>query len=65
LGDAVALGVGQALDHAVQAQAAELIGQGAGSEALRIATAEVGQMAAEIGSAKAGWKPAEQDHGMP
>ena len=36
-----------------------------GSEALRIATAEVGQMAAEIGSAKAGWKQAEQDHGMP
>src|SRR6516165_7637047 len=64
-GDAVALGVGQALDHAVQAQAAELIGHGAGSEALRIATAEGGEMAAEIGSAKAGWKQAEQDHGMP
>ena len=29
-GDAVALGVGQALDYAVQAQAAELIGHGAG-----------------------------------
>jgi hypothetical protein len=44
-----------ALDHAVEAQAAQLVGHGAGTEALSRATAEFGQMGAQVGSAKAVW----------
>jgi hypothetical protein len=48
-----------------QAAIVVVAADGAGSAALRIATAEVGEMAAEIGSSKAGWNQAEEDHGMP
>src|SRR5713101_1715799 len=56
LGDLVALGVWQAFDHAVEAQAAELIGHGTLPEGFGMATAEVGQMVTQVGSAKALWQ---------
>lgn len=65
LGDAVALGVRQAFDHAVEAQASELVGHGAGPEGFGIAAAEVGQMVTQIGPAKALWQQPEEDQGMP
>ena len=65
IGDVVALGVWQAFDHAVEAQAAELIGHGAWPESFGMAAGEVGQMVAQIGSAKALWQLAEQNEGLP
>src|SRR5882672_2139500 len=53
VGDVVALGVSQAFDHAVEAQAAELIGHGTLPEGFAMAAAEVGQMVTQVGSAKA------------
>ena len=65
LGDAVGVGIRQAFDHAVQAQAAELVGDGARPEGLRIAAAEFGKIGAQAGAAKAGWQQAEEDQGVP
>ena len=65
IGDVVVVGVWQALDHAVEVQAAQLIGPSARTEGFRRATAEFGEMAAQVGSAKAVWKTAEEDQGMP
>ena len=56
IGDVVALGVWQAFDHAVEAQAAELIGHGTLPESFGMAAAEVGQMVTQVGSAKALWQ---------
>jgi hypothetical protein len=49
----------------MEAQAAQLVGHGAGTEALSRATAEFGQMGAQVGPAKALWQQAEEDQGMP
>ena len=65
IGDVVALGVWQAFDHAVEAQAAELIGHGTLPEGFGRAAAELGQMVTQVGSAKALWQEAEEDQGMP
>src|SRR5882724_2553165 len=59
VGDVVALGIWQTLDHTMKAQAAELIGHGTLAEGLGIAAAEVGQMVTQIGCAKALWQQAE------
>jgi len=59
IGDVVALGVWQAFDHAVEAQAAELIGHGTRPEGFGIAAAEFGQMITQIGRAKALWQQPE------
>ena len=55
IGDVVGLGVWQAFDHAVEAQAAELIGHGTRPEGSGWA-AEFGQMVTQVGSAKALWQ---------
>ena len=55
-GNMVALGVGPAFDHAVEAQAAELIGHGTLAERLGRAAAEFGQMVAQVGSVEALWQ---------
>jgi hypothetical protein len=52
IGDVVALGVWQAFDHAVETQAAELIGYGTLPEGFGMAAAEIGQMVTQVGSAK-------------
>ena len=65
IGDVVALGVWQAFDRAVEAQAAELIGHGTLPEGFGRAAAELGQMVTQVGSAKALWQEAEEDQGMP
>lgn len=65
IGDVVALGVWQTFDHAVEAQAAELIGHGTLPEGFGRAAAELGQMVTQVGSAKALWQEAEEDQGMP
>ena len=49
----------------MQAQAAELVGDGARPEGLRIAAAEFGKIGAQAGPAKAGWQQAEEDQGVP
>ena len=56
IGDVVVVGVWQALDHAVEVQAAQLIGPSARTEGFRRATAEFGEMAAQVGPAKAVWQ---------
>ena len=65
VGDVVALGVWQAFDDAVEAQAAELIGHGPRPEGFGMAAAEFGQMATQIGSAKARWQETEKHQSMP
>ena len=65
LGDMIELGVWQAFDQAMQAQAAELIGHCTWPEGFRIATAEFSKMVTQIGPAKALWQQAKQDQGMP
>ena len=64
-GDVVALGIWQTLDHAVEAQAAELIGHGPLAEGFGMTAAEFGEMVTQIGSAKAFWQQAEEDQGVP
>jgi hypothetical protein len=57
--DAVAVGVWQAFDHAVEPQAAELVGDRTLPECIGLAAAEVGQMVTQIGPAKALWQQTE------
>jgi hypothetical protein len=54
LGHAIGVGIRQAFDHAVQAKAAELVGDCAGPEGLRIGATEFGKIGAQVGPAKAG-----------
>ena len=65
IGDVVALGVWQAFDRAVEAQAAELIGHGTLPEGFGSAAAELGQMVRQVGSAKALWQQPEKDQSVP
>src|SRR5216683_5157064 len=64
LGDAIAEAVRQALDQAVQAQAAQLVGDGALGDRFRIAAGQGGELLAQIVRAKALCKLAEQDDCM-
>ena len=65
VGDVVSVAVWLAFDQAVEAQAAQLVGHGAGTEGLSRTAAEFGQMGAQVGSAKAVWQQAEEEHGVP
>jgi hypothetical protein len=53
------VGVWQAFDHAMEPQAAELIGDRTLPECIGLAAAEVGQMVTQIGPAKALWQQTE------
>ena len=64
-GDVVALGAWKALDHAVQAQAAELVGHGPLPEGFRMVAAEFGEIVTQIGSAKALCQEVEENQGVP
>src|SRR6266852_4031293 len=64
LGDAIAEAVRQALDQAVEAQASQLVGDGALGDRLRIAAGQSRKMLAQIARAEALCKLAEQDDGM-
>ena len=44
------------MDHAVEAQAAELIGHGPLPEGFGMAAAELGQMVTQVGTPKALWQ---------
>ncbi len=59
------MAVRQALDHAVEAQAAELIGDGASADGLGWAALEVGDVLAQVGAAEAVGEQAEQQQGVP
>src|ERR1019366_6408807 len=63
--DAIAEAVGQALDQAVQAQTAQLIGDGALRDRVGIAARQSSKMLAQIGCAKAVCELPEQDDGVP
>src|SRR5467141_2963724 len=64
-GDAIAEAVGQAFDQAVQAQAAQLISDGALRDRVRIAARQSRKMMAQVGCAKAFCELPEQDDGVP
>ena len=64
-GDAITKAVGQALDQAVQAQTAQLIGDGALRDRFGIACRQGSEMTTQIGGAEAFRKLPEQDHCLP
>src|SRR5258705_4228386 len=64
-GDAIAEAVGPAFDQAVQAQAAQLISDGALRDRVRIAARQSRKMMAQVGCAKAFCELPEQDDGVP
>jgi hypothetical protein len=64
LGGAIAEAVRQALDQAVQAQAAQLVGDRALGDRFRIAAGQSRKLLAQIAGAEALCKLAEQDDGM-
>jgi hypothetical protein len=65
IGDVISVGVRSALDHAVEAQAAQLIGDGAGAEGVGRTAPQLDQVLAQIGAAKAVGEQAERQEGVP
>lgn len=65
VGHVVAVAVWQALDHAVEAQAAELVSHGALTQGVGSPAAGFGEMIAHVSAAKAVWQQAEENQGVP